>query len=332
MPQPPTPDAMRAGCAVRQPRQGVPAVGECAARHAGHPTRRGDLEPPSRGSRRGYSASSTGTGAARGACTRPRTTVWWRRTSRRRRRGPEADADGDTAGGVETKTFGPVQARFERMAAAERLHQAVRASPPQTPGIPSRGADARAPRRVQATSRVAPARRAAPALVVGGEAALSPRRAPLPTHAVGRIPRAQPRGRPRGPHALALAAPAQRADDLPPGGRSARGGQRETERLRRGRRIGWMTSTRETPSGDVPAVGGEIRGNRLARGDGPITDAEYLARVHARLPSAARAGQGVDRAPHEGSRSLQANGARDGGAGSANCSLHRRQGWRVGTS
>ena len=78
MPQPPTPDAMRAGChnlagLLRR---------RCERRAAGL-SRWFDARP---GFKAGIFSEFHGDWGGACACTRPRTTVWWRHTSRRRRR------------------------------------------------------------------------------------------------------------------------------------------------------------------------------------------------------------------------------------------------------
>ena len=125
--------------------------------------------------------------------------------------------------------------------------------------------------------RVAPTRRC-PALVVGGEAAQSLREL-LQRTPWGRSSAAA--GRPRGP-CPCLAAPAQRADDLP--GVVTPRRQTRRERLRQPE-----SDVDEGNSGGDGAAAAVVDGKYVgtfARGDGPITDAEYLGHVNARLPSA----------------------------------------------
>ena len=183
------------------------------------------------------------------------------------------------------KPSAPCRRGFERMAVAERLHYKLCALhlTPEPRGPPGcawrRCARTTAFRHRPGGSH--PPR--CPALVVGGEAAQSLRRAPLPTHAVGRV-----RERSRGAAAGTMPLPSPPPPNAPMTylpGFWYHAAANATERASPSRRIG---GCRRNSGGDGAAaaiVDGKYVGT-FARGDGPITDAEYLGHVNARLPSA----------------------------------------------
>ena len=287
MPQPPTPDAMRAVGALCANLAKAYYVGECA-RHAAKTLPGGGIEAAEPGFKAGIFCEFHGDwgGAWRMYKTAYDGLVAAHVASEAAGGPGGGTRDVDAAGGVETKTFGPVQARFERMAVAERLHYKLCALHltlnPGDPGMcvaqmrahhdafkrpPAWLPPAALPRH---WSWVARQHRAFAELLSqrtpwGGSASA----------AAGAAAGTMPLPSPPPPNAPMTYLP----------GFWYHAAANATERLRRA-----AESVDDVDEGNSVGDGSDVVDGKyvgtFARGDGPITDAEYLGHVNARLPSA----------------------------------------------
>ena len=292
MPQPPTPDAMRAVGALCANLAKAYYVGECA-RHAAK-TLPGRIEAAEPGFKAGIFSEFHGDwgGAWRMYKTAYDGLVAAHVAAEAAGGGGGGVRDGDAAGGAKNtaggaEAFGPVQARFERMAVAERLHYKLCALHltlnPGDPGMcvaqmrahhdafrrpPGWLPPAALPRH---WSWVARQHRAFAELLSqrtpwGGSASA----------AAGAAAGTMPLPSPPPPNAPMTYLP----------GFWYHAAANATERLRRAAE---SVDVDEGNSGGDGAAAAVVDGKYVgtfARGDGPITDAEYLGHVNARLPSA----------------------------------------------